>query len=124
MPFSAYMEKALLDWSMGGATPTQPVGRFIGFATGTPTTAGASEGPLLRETATFQTASSGVSASASLKAALTCTATAACTPNCWLLWDATSNGNLLAWGTLTATQTLLSADAIAFTAANLKITLA
>ena len=50
--------------------------------------------------------------------------TAACTIFGWNLYDATSAGNRLAFGTITASMTCLSGDAMAFTAANLKITLA
>lgn len=40
---SAYHEKQLLDWSLGGATPSQPTARWVGLAVGTPTFTGASE---------------------------------------------------------------------------------
>ena len=120
----AYLAKALLDWALGGATVTQPVGRFIGGASGSPTSVSGSAAPGYRATVSFQTASTGPSASASLKAAATFTHTAACTIYGWNLYDNTSAGNRLMYGTITLSQSQASGDAIAFTAANLKITLA
>lgn len=40
---SAYHGKQLLDWALGGATPSQPTNRWVGLAVGTPTSTGASE---------------------------------------------------------------------------------
>ena len=124
MAFDAYMQKALLDWCFGGAAVSQPTGRFIGFASGSPTSVSDSAAPGYRATATFQAASTGVSASVSLKAALTCTHTAACTIYAWNVYNSTSGGQRLAYGTITLSQSQASGDACAFTAVNLKITLA
>lgn len=124
MPFDPYMQKALLDWCLGGATPTRPTNWFIGFETTSPTSVSDFAAPGSRATATFQSASTGVSASASLKAALTCTMTAACTVIGWAVYNSSSGGQRLMYGTLTASQTCASGDAPAFVAANLKITLA
>ena len=40
---SAYLEKAILDWTLGGATPARPANWWLGIAVGTPTLTGASE---------------------------------------------------------------------------------
>lgn len=36
MPASAYLQKAMLDWVLGGATPTQPPAFWAALATATP----------------------------------------------------------------------------------------
>jgi hypothetical protein len=40
---SAYAEKAMLDWVLGGATPTRPANWWLGLDVGTPTSVSASE---------------------------------------------------------------------------------
>lgn len=51
------MMKSLLDWSLGGATPTRPAAQFVGLATGSPTSAASSEiatgSGYTRQTVTF-----------------------------------------------------------------------
>lgn len=126
MPVTPYLAKALLDWSLGGATPTRPVGRFIGFASGTPDTANDSAAPMFRITATFSAASSPIG-TAALSAALTCSCTANCTVFYWNLYDGTTASTRLMFGTLTASKTIRSGSAAFFVsgtgAGGLKITL-
>jgi hypothetical protein len=83
MPASSYLEKALLDWVLGGATPTQPPALWAGLAFGTPgsrSDQGSEIGTLTgysRITAKFGAAQSGLaggsigSATASNTAAMT-----------------------------------------------------
>jgi hypothetical protein len=40
---SVSMQKSLLDWSLGGATPTRPAAQWAGLATGAPTSVASSE---------------------------------------------------------------------------------
>jgi hypothetical protein len=40
---SQYLSKALLDWSLGGATPTRPAAWGIGLSLGSPTSVSGSE---------------------------------------------------------------------------------
>jgi hypothetical protein len=40
---SAYLEKGMLDWTLGGATPARPNAWWLGLAVGTPTVTSASE---------------------------------------------------------------------------------
>lgn len=115
MPLDPYLAKALLDWSLGGATPTRPVARFIGFASGSPTTASDSPAPLTRRTATFSPAFSP-GGSAALSANCTASATANGTVFGWFLYDSGQNGTRLMFGTLTATQTIRSGSAAFFAA--------
>lgn len=115
MGVDPYLQKALLDWSTGAATPTRPVGQWLAFASGTPNTSGASLAPLTRATATFSPASSPVG-SVGLSAAVTCSATANGTVFGWNLFDAQSGGNRLVFGTLTASATIRSGSAAFFVA--------
>ena len=74
MSASAYLEKAMLDWALGGATPARPSARWVGLAIGSPTSVSGSEMGTLtgyaRKTALFGAANSPVG-SASNTAALT-----------------------------------------------------
>jgi hypothetical protein len=107
MPVSAFLAKALLDWTLGGATPTRPTSVFLGLASGTPTTVSGSEGPFTRVSATFSAASSPIG-TCLLSAVATVLATANGTAFYWLLWDSAAGGDLLMYGPLTASQTLRS----------------
>jgi len=40
---SVFLQKSLLDWSLGGAAPTAPTAWFCGLATAAPTSAASSE---------------------------------------------------------------------------------
>jgi hypothetical protein len=115
MPLTPYLAKALLDWSLGGATPTQPAARFIGLASGTPDTANDSAAPMFRRTATFSSASSPIG-SAVLSAACTISATANCTVFYWNLFDGTTASTRLMFGSLTASHTIRSGSAAFFVA--------
>ena len=60
---SPWLANALLDWSVGGATPIRPAARFVGFSLDAPTgtaftEVGAGSG-YTRQSATFAPATSG-----------------------------------------------------------------
>ena len=116
MPLTPYLAKAILDWSLGGATPTRPAGQWIGFASGTPDTANDSAAALTRATATFSPAASPAG-SCVLSHAVTASCTAAGqTAFYWNLYDAQVAGNRLMFGSLTASHTVLSGSALFFVA--------
>lgn len=123
MPLTAYGAKQVLDWVTGAAAATQPAGRFIQWATGSPNNDGASDGPFSpRQTVTFAPMNSPQGSATNLNA-LTGTATAAGTAIGWNLYDAAVAGNRIAYGTLSANVGCKSADNPAFAAGALKITL-
>jgi hypothetical protein len=124
MPFTGYAEKALLDWCLLGASaPTQPAACFISWATASPTSQSAFDGPFSpRMTVTFAGANSPQGSVTNLNA-VTGTATAAGTAVGWNIWDANAAGNRLAYGTFTANVGCKSADNPAFGAGGLIITL-
>ena len=103
MPLTSYAKKLCLDWLLSGAAATQPVGRWIGMATGTPTEAGDSAQAFPRATLKFAAANSP-QGSVTNNTAATCPNTgAAATPSGFNIYDANAAGNRLAWGTFGAT---------------------
>lgn len=125
MALTTYMEKQFLDWCLGGATATQPTGRFLQWATGSPNTDGASDGPFVsRVTCTFAAANSPQGTVTNVAAVTGATGTAAATVVGWNLYDAAAAGNRLAFGTLAAALGCKSAtDSPCFSAGALKIVL-
>lgn len=124
MPFDLYIEKALLDWCTGAASVTRPTNRFLGFESGSPRYSSDSPAQVFRSTVSFQAANSGVSASASLGQSVSASCSTTCTVFGWALFNSTSGGTRLVYGTLTATQTLRAGSQVAFRASNLVISLA
>lgn len=129
MPVSDVMEKAMLDWVLGGAVPTRPTARFLSFATASPTSQSAFDGPFSgglfgRATITFASANSPQMSATNLNAFSNITATAVGTAVGWNLWNSSSGGTRLAYGTATAAIGCASADNIGIAAGAIKITLA
>jgi hypothetical protein len=124
MPFDPYLSKQLLDWMTGAAGATQPSSRFISFATASPTTQSAFDGPFSpRATVTFAGANSPQMSVTNVAAFSNVTATAAGTAVGWNLWDRPTGGTRLMFGTATAVIGCKSADNIAIAAGQIKITL-
>jgi hypothetical protein len=124
-PLTDVGEKLLLDWVLGGASPTRPATRWVSFATASPTNANAFDGPFQsRMTVTFASANSPQMSVTNLNAVSNITATAAATAVGWNLWNSSSGGTRLAYGTATAAIGCKSADNIAIGAGAIKITLA
>lgn len=118
-----YLQKALLDWCTGAAAVTQPTQRWVQWATQSPTTQSAFDGPFRsRITVTFAGANSPDGSVTNLNA-MTGTATAIGTAVGWNLYDRSSGGTRLAFGTLAASVGCASADNPCFSAGALKITL-
>jgi hypothetical protein len=124
MPFTDFMEKSALDWALGGANPSSPAARWISFATASPTSQSAFDGPFnTRNTLTMAAANSPQMSATNLNNMTLVTATAAATAVGWNLWDAAAAGNRLMYGTCTAAIGCKSADNISIAAGALKITL-
>jgi hypothetical protein len=98
MPFDPYVEKALLNWCTGAAAVTRPVAWFIAMESGVPNYTSDSLAPMSRGTLSFQSASTGVSASVSLKAGAACSASAAATITWWAIFNLSSGGTRLMYG--------------------------
>lgn len=126
---SAYHGKQLLDWALGGATPSQPTNRWAGLAVGTPTSTGASEMGTLtgysRLTALFSAAASPAG-SASNTAAMTFGPFSSTGSALGVqLWDGSPVGSsdMLWYGTLATARTFGVNDTLIFAAGSLILTI-
>lgn len=123
---SDYAERATLDWLLGGATPTRPSARYVALFTAAPTDAGGGTevtgGSYARQAATFAAASttSGTS-SATTSATLNWTNMPTATVTHVGIFDASTAGNLLYYGALSASKSLTSGDNFAINSGNLTI---
>jgi len=126
---SAYLEKAYLDWCLGGAAATQPTNRWAGLAVGTPTSVSGSEMGTAtgysRLTALFGAAASPAG-SASITAAMTFGPFSSAGSAIGVhLWDGSPVGssNMLWYGTLQTARTFIAGDTLIFSAGALTCTL-
>jgi len=127
--------KNLLDWGLGGASPSAPGARWLGLASGQPTSqasggaAAASEIPnnvgYSRSSALFGPAASPAG-SASITAAITFSFNAAATAIGCHIWDGSpvNSSNALWYGNLAAARTMAIGDQLVFLPGALTITLA
>jgi len=124
MPLTDYMEKALLDWVLGGATPTQPAQRWLSWATQSPTSQSAFDGPFNTRVSVNMAAAASPQTSVSNQSVMSvATATAAATPVGWNLWDSTQGGTRLAYGTCAAAIGCKSGDNPMFSIGSFRIVL-
>ena len=124
MPLTDVYEKALLDWLTGAASVTRPSARWLSFATASPTSQSSFDGPFSpRATVTFAGANSPQGSVTNLNAFSNITATAAGTAVGWNLWDASTGGTRIAYGTATIALGCKSADNIGIAGGAIVITL-
>jgi hypothetical protein len=123
MGISNYLENELLDHCLDNAAFTSPTNVYISLHTGDPGETGANEctgGSYARQTGSFAAASSGTSAS---DAAFTFTSMPGCTVTHIGIWDASSGGNFLFGGSLTASKVVGSGDTFEIASGDLTVTL-
>lgn len=124
--FSDYLELEVLDHVFGGASYTAPATIYVALYTVAPDDTGGgtevSGGSYARQSMAFGTASSGsISNSGSVEFP---TATADYgTVVAMGLFDASSAGNLLAYGNLTTSKTVSNGDVFRFNASSVTISL-
>ena len=124
MPLSRELTHDMLDWVLGGAAPTRPTQRWLQFATASPTSASAFDGPFSpRNTVTFAAANSPQMSATNLNTISVVTATAVGTAVGWNLYDNSVGGTRLAYGTCTAAIGCKSGDQPALNPGALKILL-
>lgn len=127
---SAVLAKILLDYALGGASPTQPANRWVGLAGGTPTSVSGSElrtqdGYFSRVTALFGAAASPAG-SASNTAALTFGPFSSGQSVLGLqIWDGSPIGssNMDWYGTLQTARTVGIGDSLVMNAGALVVTM-
>lgn len=115
----AYLEKALLDWTLNGATPTRPATAAIGLSLGVPSSVSGSEmgtgSGYARQTATFAAAASpGGSATNNNNMTFGPFSSAASITGIQI-WDTVltlNSGNLLFYGTLATARTVGVGDSL------------
>lgn len=123
MSASNYLELKLLDHSLGTASYTKPTTVYLSLHTADPGETGSNEatgGSYARQSAAWNSASSG---SATNSGTVTFSAMPAGTWTHFGIWDASSTGNFLWGGSLTASKTTASGDEVRFAAGAVTVSL-
>ncbi len=126
---SAYAEKAMLDWVLGGATPTQPASRYIALSLGTPTSVTGSEvqqtSGYLRQTGLFGAAASPAGSASNTAAMTFGPFSSSAAIQGVMVWNTASinSGSMLWYGTLQTARTVLPGDSLVIDVGQLIITL-
>jgi hypothetical protein len=111
MSKSNYAENAVLDWVLGGSTPTRPSARYLALYTSDPGEAdGGTEvsgGSYARQAVTFDAASGGATANSGL---IQFPGMPACTVTHFGIRTASSGGNLLYSGALSSSKVVNAGD--------------
>jgi hypothetical protein len=126
---SDWAEKAVLDWLMGGATPVRPSARYVALYTAAPSDSGGgtevSGSGYTRKVATFAAASTpGGTTSNSGAVSFTASGGSWGTITHMGIFDASSGGNLIWHGSLTASKTIGDGDTLEFAIGNIDLTIA
>jgi hypothetical protein len=104
-----YAETAVMDWLMGGATPTRPAAQYVALHTGAPGESGAANEigagvGYARQAGTFAAASGGATSNTGAITFGPATGAGFGTVSHVSIWDASSAGNCLWQGALTSSQ--------------------
>lgn len=126
---SDYAEKLVLDWLMTTGTATRPTSWFVALYTAAPSDSGGGTevtgGGYSRKSVTFNAASSpGGTTSNSGIVSWTASGANYGTVTHVGIFDASTAGNLLWQGALSASKTVNDGDTLQFAAGNLTLTLA
>lgn len=114
----------VLDWLLGGATPTRPSARYLALHTGDPGTTGASEQTgtgYARQALTMAAAASRASTNTSTHTFTNSGGTAWTQTTHWGIWDALTTGGFIWGGALTAARTLGAGESGAWAAGDLDL---
>ena len=125
---SNYSEKAMLDWMLGGATPTRPAAWGVGLSVGTPNASAGSEiatgSGYIRATCSFVAAASPAGSASNSNAMTFGPFSTGCTVQALIINDTTATGgNLLFFGQLATARTLGAGDSLIINAGQLILTL-
>jgi hypothetical protein len=124
---SNYLENALINATLRNTSYTSPSTVYVALFTSDPTDAGSgtecSGGAYARQSATFGAPSDGAS-SISADVEFPQATGAWGTITHFGIFDASSSGNLLYHGALTASKTIATGDVLKITSSNLTVTLA
>lgn len=104
-----YAETAVVDWLLGGATPTRPSARYLALHTADPGETGAtselSGAGYARQAVTFGAASAGAASNTSSHS-FTASGANWGTVTHFSIWDAATTGNCLYSGALSVSRTI------------------
>ena len=126
---SDYAEKLLLDFLMTTGTATRPTNWYVALYTAAPNDAGGgtevSAGGYARQSVSFNAASSpGGTTSNSGEVSFTASGGDYGTVTHMGIFDASTSGNLLWHGALTASKTVADGDTLTFAVGNIDLTMA
>jgi hypothetical protein len=126
---SNYAEKLLLDWMMTAGSATRPTAWYVGLFTDSPTDAGTgtevSGSGYTRQSVTFNAATSGTGTTDnSNNVVFTAAGGNWGTVSHIGIYDASSGGNLLWHGAMTASKIVNDGDSLEFSAGNIDLTIA
>lgn len=126
---SDYAEKLLLDWMMTSGSATRPTAWYVALYTAAPSDSGGgtevSTGGYARKSVTFDAATSpGGTTSNSADVSFTAVGGNYGTVTHMGIFDASTGGNLLWHGVLSASKTVEDGDTITFSAGNIDLTMA
>jgi hypothetical protein len=128
---AAYAQKAMLDWTLGGAAATQPASRFLALGLGSPTSVSASEigtgSGYARQTAVFGAAASPAGSATNNAGVTFGPFSSAQSISGLILFDTNlslNSGNMIWYGTLTTARTVAPGDQLVIASGSLLITLA
>ena len=124
---SDHAEDLLLDWLMTSGSATRPTAWYLALFTAAPSDSGGgtevSTGAYARQTIAFSAASGGVTSN-SADVSFTASGANYGTVSHIGIFDASSGGNLLWHGAMTASKTVEDGDTITFATGNVDLTLA
>lgn len=124
---SDHAENLLLDWAMTGGAATRPTAWYLALYTAAPSDAGGgtevSTGGYTRQAITFSAASGGTTSNTA-DVSFTAAGADYGTVTHVGVFDASTAGNLLWHGAMTASKTVQDGDTITFATGNIDLTLA
>lgn len=126
MSLGNWSEDAMLDWLLGGATPTRPSGRYVSLHSADPGETGANELSATgysRKAASFTAASGGASSNSGALSWSNTSGSAWPAATHFGVWDAASGGNFLGGGALTQGGAIAAGGSGEFAAGELDVTL-
>jgi hypothetical protein len=124
---SDHAENLLLNWAMTSGSATRPTAWYLALYTAAPSDSGGgtevSTGAYGRQTVAFSAAASGATSN-SADVSFTASGADYGTVTHIGIFDASSGGNLLWHGAMTASKTVEDGDTITFASGNIDLTLA
>ena len=128
---AAYLQKAGLDWALGGATPTRPTAWGVSLSLGAPTSVSGSEittgSGYARQTVGFAPAVLSAGSASNTVAMTFGPFSSGASISGVALWDtvlSANSGNMLAYGLLATPRTVGAGDSLVIASGALVITLA